>query len=56
MAEALLTVKEAARIAGVTWQSVYQALHEGRLKAARQRPWLIRREDLDEWIAQRKQK
>ena len=48
--QVLLSVTEAAKIAGVSRTAVYYALQEGRLRGQRiGRAWAIDERDLDAW-------
>lgn len=48
----LLTTVQAADIVGLTRTSIIQAITNGYLKARKiSRVWVIRRSDLDQWIA-----
>jgi excisionase family DNA binding protein len=50
MEEELLTVKQASDETGISWQAIYRAIKEGRLRGMKiGKLTLIRRDDLDAW-------
>lgn len=49
----LLNIREAEDYTGLRHQSIYPAVHAGKLRAEKIRPYLFRRSDLDRWMAGR---